>query len=384
MNTYLMTSESVSKTHPDRVADAISNAILDQIICVDPNGHAGIEVQCSTGLVVVAGEVTFSGNPSDLDVETIVRATIHKLGYNTEDCKFSAQGVKILNNLTSQSKDLEESCNAGEGENAGDNGMMTGYATALDGTENLMPLPIDLSHRLMKRLDDLRENCTLKGLRPDGKVQVTVAYDVDTRKPVAIDTIVICQAHNENTTLDNLRNELLTKVIIPVVPEDLLTNNTKILLNPSGRFVERGPAADAGTTGRKLADDTYGGLAPIGGGNPGGKDPTKVDKTGLLLSRHIAKSLVASGLCDEVTVQLAYAIGKAEPVSVHVDTRGTARKGLTDTDLEQTVKEHIRMTPKAAIEKFQLKRPIWEKMSAYGYLGRDKEEAPWEETTDLS
>lgn len=384
MNRYLMTSESVSKTHPDRVADAISNAILDQALRIDPNAHVGVEVQCSTQLVVIAGEITLTGNAGDLDVETITRSVIHQLGYTTSDTKFSAQGVKILNNLTSQSKDLEESCNAGSGENAGDNGMMTGFATNLDGTDNLMPLPIDLSHKIMERLDHCRETGQLPGTLPDGKVQVTIAYDPDTRKPQEVTTIVVCQAHSSNITLDSLRDDILNKVVIPVTPENLLTNNTKLLLNPSGRFVERGPSADAGTTGRKLADDTYGGLVPLGGGNPGGKDPTKVDKTGLLLSRHIAKSLVASRLCDEVTVQLAYAIGKPEPVSIHVDTRGTVKDGKTDRELEELITKRVPLTPKSAIEKFGLKRPIWQRMSAYGYLGRDPEEAPWENTTDLS
>lgn len=378
-NTYLLTSESVCESHPDRVADLISNRLLDQFLRFDPEAHCGIEVQCSRDLVVVAGEVSCKSHPDSVDVETTVRTVASLLGYNEPEYGFAAHTLKVINNLSEQSRDLYESAAHNSGNSAGDNGMMTGYATSLDGTANMMPLPITLAHAITRRLDECRRRVFIKGLFPDGKAQVTVRYNAETRKPISVATIVVCVAHHPDCDTDYLSKAVLEEVVKKVIPGYLLNEDTEYYFNPSGRFVEHGPAADCGTTGRKLAVDTYGGLVPIGGGNPGGKDATKVDKTGLFLARFIAKSIVYSNLAREAQVQIAYAIGRSEPVSINVNTFGTCLKPLTDEALAAIVKENMPLTPRQAIEMWSLNSPIYENLSVYGYLGRDKEEAPWEE-----
>ncbi len=376
----LFTSESVTEGHPDKVCDMLSDSILDDILAHDPSARVACETCAATGLVMVFGEITSTHQP---DVRQIVRDTIKEIGYTEGDMGFSFDSVAVLNTLNKQSADIalgvDKSLEAKEGDTsefdtgAGDQGMMFGYAT--NETEVYMPMPIYYAQKMSKRLTEVRKNGTLKYLRPDGKTQVTVEYDGDT--PKRIDAVVVSTQHTADVTLETIKKDIKKYVIDETIPQSLMDENTKIFINPTGRFVIGGPHGDSGLTGRKIIVDTYGGYAPHGGGAFSGKDPTKVDRSAAYMCRYIAKNLVAAGMADKCQIQVAYAIGVANPVSVRVDTFGTGK--LSDEEISDIVTREFDLRPAAIIKRLDLRRPIYKQTAAYGHFGRDDVSLPWEE-----
>jgi S-adenosylmethionine synthetase len=376
---YLLTSESVSEGHPDKMADQISDSILDALLEQDPMSRVACETSLTTGLVLVFGEITTNAY---VDIQKIVRETIKKIGYDDPSYGFDCDGCSVLIALDEQSTDIsagvteaiEVRGEAGANEvGAGDQGMMIGYAS--NETPTFMPLPIDIAHRLTRRLSEVRRDGTINYLRPDTKSQVTIEYTED-HKPVRVDTIVISAQHNPEATNDQIEADVQEHVIKQVVPAELLDDDTKYYINPSGRFVIGGPVGDAGLTGRKIIVDTYGGSARHGGGAFSGKDPTKVDRSGAYAARWVAKNLVAAGLADRAEVQLSYAIGVATPISIQVDTKGTGKR--PESELVALVNKIFDLRPQAIIEHFDLRRPIYQQTAAYGHFGRDDLDLPWE------
>ena len=365
----IFTSESVTEGHPDKVCDQISDAILDDILAQDPSAHVACEVCATTGLVMVMGEITTTGY---CDVQKIVRETVANIGYNRGKIGFDAENLAVLVSLDSQSPDIAMGVKDGDG--AGDQGMMFGYACKE--TPEYMPLPIMLAHKLAKRLAYLRKLEEHNELRPDGKTQVSVEYD-ENNNPVRIDTIVISTQHNEEVTQEYLRELMITEVINKVIDPSLIDDETRIFVNPTGRFVIGGPKGDTGLTGRKIIVDTYGGYAPHGGGAFSGKDPTKVDRSACYAARYVAKNLVAAGFADRVQIQLSYAIGVAEPTSICIDTFGTSK--YSEFELIKIVRENFDLTPKGIINTLNLKRPIYKQTAAYGHFGRTDISLPWEQ-----
>ncbi len=372
---YLFTSESVSEGHPDKIADQISDAILDAMLAQDPNSRVACETLVTTGLVVVAGEVTTNAY---VEIPDVVRETIRKIGYTDDRLHFDADSCGVMVTLHSQSPDIAQGVDEGTGtdteQGAGDQGMMFGYAS--NETKEYMPMALAFSHRLVKELAKIRkEETELMGyLRPDAKSQVTIEYS-DDNKPLRVHTIVISTQHDpfdtEQNMLKKIREDVITKVIPRVIPAELLDEKTVYHVNPTGKFVIGGPHGDAGLTGRKIIVDTYGGKGAHGGGAFSGKDPSKVDRSAAYASRHIAKNLVAAGLCNEVLVQVAYAIGVSKPVSLNINTYGTAKVGLSDSLIADKVSQLFDMRPKAIIDRFGLKNPIFSETAAYGHMGRD-------------
>jgi S-adenosylmethionine synthetase len=366
---FLFTSESVTEGHPDKIADQVSDAILDACLAQDPMSRVACETLTCTGLVVVAGEIT---TQAYVDFQTLVRETVREIGYDDALKGFDCNTCGVISTINRQSPDIAQGVDTG---GAGDQGMMFGFAT--NETPELMPAPISLAHRLAEKLTEVRKNGKLPYLRPDGKSQVTVEYDSD-YKPVRVDAVVISTQHAEEVGNDQLRKEILEQVIKAVIPAELLDANTKYHINPTGRFVIGGPMGDTGLTGRKIIVDTYGGMGRHGGGAFSGKDPTKVDRSAAYMARYVAKNIVAAGLADRCEVQLAYAIGVAEPVSVRIDTFGTGT--VSEQRLIELVRENFKLTPKGIIESLNLRRPIFKKTAAYGHFGRSGETFTWEAT----
>ena len=368
---FFFTSESVSEGHPDKVCDAISDGILDAILKDDPDARVACETFVTTGLVLVGGEIT---TKAYVEVQDVVRSTIKKIGYTSAEYKFDAESCSVLNAIHSQSPDIAMGVDKG---GAGDQGLMFGYACSQ--TPELMPMPIMFAHKLVKKLADIRkgDNGLMPYLRPDAKSQVTIEYD-DNKNPLRVDTVVISTQHDSDVTQERIKEDVITQVIKTVIPKELLDNQTKYFVNPTGRFEVGGPHGDSGLTGRKIIVDTYGGWAPHGGGAFSGKDPSKVDRSATYAARHIAKNVVASGLAKECLVQVAYAIGIAEPVSVFVDTRGTGV--IPDFKISQMIHKEVDLTPLGIIKRLNLRRPIYQKTSAYGHFGRTEENFTWEKT----
>ncbi len=365
---YRFTSESVTEGHPDKIADRVSDGIVDAVLAEDPTGRVACETLLTTGLVVIAGEITCNGSTDFTDV---VRDAIRDVGYTRAKFGFDADTCAVLSAIHGQSPDIAMGVDPG---GAGDQGLMFGYACRE--TESLMPLPISLAHELCRGLSRARRDGVIDYLRPDGKSQVTVEYDGD--RPVRVATVVVSSQHGDHVANDRIREDVLAHVVKPTVPASLLDEKTCILVNPTGRFVTGGPHGDAGVTGRKIIVDTYGGAAPHGGGAFSGKDPTKVDRSASYMARYVAKNCVAAGLADRVQVQLAYAIGVADPVSVLVDTFGTAR--IDETRMSDLVREHFSLTPKGIIETLDLRRPIYRQTAAFGHFGRSEPDFTWERT----
>ena len=368
-NRHLFTSESVTEGHPDKIADQVSDAILDACLTDDPSSRVACETLTATGLVVIAGEIT---TKAYVDFQNLVRGTISSIGYNNALYGFDSNTCAVISSINKQSGDIAMGVDTG---GAGDQGMMFGFAC--NETPELMPAPISFAHKLCMRLSEVRKHGKLPYLRPDGKSQVTVEYDQH-HKPVRIDAIVISTQHSETVGNDELRSDILKHVIQSTIPAHLLDEDTKYHINPTGRFVIGGPMGDTGLTGRKIIVDTYGGMGRHGGGAFSGKDPTKVDRSAAYMARHIAKNIVAAGLADRCEVQLAYAIGVAEPVSVRVDTFGTSK--VDPTIISDLVRSHFKLTPKGIIESLNLRRPIYCKTAAYGHFGRSDSDFTWELT----
>jgi S-adenosylmethionine synthetase len=365
---FLFTSESVTEGHPDKIADQISDAVLDEVMRQDPKGRVACETLVTTGLVVVAGEITTSAH---VNYDEIARETVRQVGYDNATYGFDADTCAVVCTVKRQSPDIAMGVDTG---GAGDQGLMFGFAC--DETEELMPMPIQLAHRLTQRLSEVRKNRKDSFLRPDGKSQVTVEYRDG--KPARVDCVVVSTQHSEDISTENLRSAVLEQVIKPIVPAHMLDSKTKFHINPTGRFVIGGPMGDAGLTGRKIIVDTYGGYSRHGGGAFSGKDPSKVDRSACYMARYIAKNIVASGLASRAEVQLAYAIGVAEPVSVMVDSFGTAT--IPEERITQLVRENFSLTPKAIIEALDLRRPIYKATAAYGHFGRTGPGFTWERT----
>ena len=380
MSKMLFTSESVTEGHPDKVCDQISDAVLDAIIAQDKNARVACESFATTGVVTVMGEITTTAN---VDIPAIVRGVVNDIGYNTNDAGFNGDTIAVMTSIDKQSPDIamgvDKSLELKNGQEdkynlhgAGDQGMMFGYAT--NETKSFMPLTIDLAHKMAIRLTKVRKDGTLPYLRPDGKTQVTVEYE--NGEPIRIEAVVVSSQHSAEIELNTLREDILKEVILPTVPENLMDENTKIFINPTGRFVTGGPQGDTGLTGRKIIVDTYGGVARHGGGAFSGKDPTKVDRSAAYAARWVAKNVVAAGLADKCEIQLAYAIGVAKPVSVMVDTFGTGK--FTDAEIAKAIDKVFDLRPAAIIDALELRRPIYRATAAYGHFGRDDISLPWE------
>jgi S-adenosylmethionine synthetase len=368
-NRHLFTSESVTEGHPDKIADQVSDAILDACLTEDPSSRVACETLTATGLVVIAGEIT---TKAYVDFQSLVRGTISSIGYNNALYGFDSNTCAVISSINKQSGDIALGVDTG---GAGDQGMMFGYAC--NETAELMPAPISFAHKLCMRLSEVRKHGKLPYLRPDGKSQVTVEYDAH-HKPVRVDAVVISTQHSETVGNDELRSDILKHVIQATIPAHLLDEDTKYHINPTGRFVIGGPMGDTGLTGRKIIVDSYGGMGRHGGGAFSGKDPTKVDRSAAYMARHIAKNIVAAGLADRCEVQLAYAIGVADPVSVLVETFGTGK--VDTTIISDLVRAHFKLTPKGIIESLDLRRPIYCKTAAYGHFGRTDPDFTWEAT----
>jgi len=373
-NDYFFTSESVSEGHPDKVADQISDAILDSILAQDPTARVAAETLCNTGLVVLAGEITTNAN---VDYIQVARNTLREIGYDNTDYGIDYKGCAVLVAYDKQSPDIAQGVDKahddGLDQGAGDQGLMFGYAC--DETTELMPLPIHLSHRLVERQSQLRRDGRLNWLRPDAKSQVTLRY-VD-GKPDSIDTVVLSTQHDEEISLEKLREAVIEEIIKPVLPKYLIKGAINFLVNPTGRFVIGGPQGDCGLTGRKIIVDTYGGAAPHGGGAFSGKDPSKVDRSAAYAGRYVAKNVVAAGLASKCLIQISYAIGVAKPTSVMVSTFGTGK--ISDEKIAQLVSEHFDLRPKGIVKRLNLLRPIYRKTAAYGHFGREEPEFTWEQ-----
>ena len=367
---YLFTSESVSEGHPDKVCDAISDGVLDAIFAQDPNARVACETFVTTGLVVVGGEVT---TKAYVDIEKVIRNTIRNIGYTRAEYKFDSESCGVLNAIHSQSPDIAMGVDKG---GAGDQGLMFGYAC--DQTPELMPMPIVYAHKLVKRLSDIRKKNSklMPYLRPDAKSQVTIEYD-DKNNPVRVDAVVISTQHDGDVSQKKIKDDVIKHVVKNVIPKKYLDSKTKYFVNPTGRFEIGGPHGDSGLTGRKIIVDTYGGWAPHGGGAFSGKDPSKVDRSATYAARHIAKNVVAAGLAKECLVQVAYAIGVAEPVSILVNTKGTGK--ISDKAISNMIKKEVDLTPKGIITRLKLRRPIYQKTSSYGHFGRNDKDFSWEQ-----
>ena len=386
MKKRLFTSESVTCGHPDKLCDRISDSILDAILEKDPNAHVACEVSASMGLIHVMGEIT---TKCYIDIDKEVRKVIKDIGYTSCECGLDGNTCGVIVSINSQSPDIEMGVSSSlENKNgdkslestfgAGDQGMMFGFAC--DETPEFMPLPISLAHKLSKKLEDVRNKKVLDYLRPDGKTQVTVEYENDV--PTRVDTIVVSAQHKEGIILEQIRNDIINNVIYPIIPPEFIDEKTKIFINPTGRFVIGGPAGDSGLTGRKIIVDTYGGYASHGGGAFSGKDPTKVDRSGAYAARYVAKNIVASGIAKKCEVQIAYAIGVSNPVSVMINTFNTSK--VSDDILSKVVREIFDLRPLAIIEKFKLRRPIYRALSSYGHMGREDLNVDWEKTDKIN
>lgn len=375
MSEYLFTSESVSEGHPDKVADQISDAILDAVLSQDPTARVAAETLVNTGLCLLAGEITTTAN---VDYIKTARETIKKIGYNSSEMGFDADGCAVMVCYDQQSPDIAQGVNEGTGldlnQGAGDQGLMFGYAC--DETPTLMPFAIYYAHRLMQRQSELRKDGRLSWLRPDAKAQLTVIYDDKTGKPVGIDTVVLSTQHEPDIAYETLKEAVIEEIIKPVLPSEMLRGDTKYLINPTGRFVIGGPQGDCGLTGRKIIVDTYGGASPHGGGAFSGKDPTKVDRSAAYAGRYVAKNIVGAGLATACQIQVSYAIGIAEPTSIAIDTFGTGR--LPEKDLIALVRENFDLRPKGIIQMLDLQRPIYRNTAAYGHFGREEPDFTWE------
>ena len=375
MTGYFFTSESVSEGHPDKVADQISDAILDAILEQDVNARVACETLVTTGMALIAGEITTS---AWVDMPQIVRNTIREIGYNSSEMGFDSESCAVLTSIDKQSPDIAQGVNEGSGldfeQGAGDQGLMFGFACC--DTKVLMPMPITYAHRLMKRQAEVRKSGRLPWLRPDAKSQVTIEYE--NRSPKRVEAIVISTQHDSHVDYQDLKEGVMEEIIKPIIPENMVDKDTKYFINPTGRFVIGGPVGDCGVTGRKIIVDTYGGMGSHGGGAFSGKDPSKVDRSSSYMGRYIAKNLVAAGIAASIEVQIAYAIGISRPVSINVNTFGTGK--ISPEEIKKLVEEHFDLRPKAIIEHLDLLRPIYKKTAAYGHFGRERSEFTWEKT----
>jgi len=375
MSDYLFTSESVSEGHPDKVADQISDAILDAILKQDPVARVACETLVTTGMAVIAGEITTT---AWVDMPDVVRQTIKEIGYNSSDMGFDSQSCAIITSIDKQSPDIAQGVNVGSGvdldQGAGDQGLMFGYACRE--TDVLMPMSITYAHLLTKSQADVRKAGILPWLRPDAKSQVTIQYEND--KPSRIEAVVLSTQHDESVSYEDLKEGVMEEIIKPTLPADMIDGNTKFFINPTGRFVIGGPVGDCGVTGRKIIVDTYGGKGSHGGGAFSGKDPSKVDRSSSYYGRYVAKNLVAAGIADEIEVQVAYAIGISLPVSITVNSFGTGK--ISDTKIKDLITEHFDLRPKAIVQQLNLLRPIYLKTAAYGHFGRELDDFTWEKT----
>tara|TARA_B100000459_G_scaffold79899_1_gene44570 strand:+ start:220 stop:1380 length:1161 start_codon:yes stop_codon:yes gene_type:complete len=376
-NTYLFTSESVSAGHPDKVCDQISDAVLDAYLAEDPDSRVACETMIKNNMVFIAGEITSRGSP---DLEPVVRKTIKDIGYDSDEYGFNGDNCKFTNLISEQSPDISQGVTEGEGvdleQGAGDQGIMFGYACTE--TESLMPLPIDLSHRLVKQQADVMKSGEISWLRPDAKSQVSVIYSDDGKKIEGLSAVVLSTQHDDDVSHSEIESQVMEKIIRPIVPSEWLTNKTDIFINPTGKFVIGGPVGDCGLTGRKIIVDTYGGMARHGGGAFSGKDPSKVDRSAAYASRYVAKNIVAAGLADFCEIQVSYAIGVAKPTSIFVETFNSEK--VAKEVIVKLVEEEFDLRPKSIIEMLDLKRPIYQKTAAYGHFGRTDIELSWEKT----